>query len=670
MVKEDKFGFDNVEKQDVIVNDANVGRAGVQETEFKTEMIEVGSCVTLAPGKSASGLKEGSVYQVVKTPTKTTVVVQLTDDKNSDEVEKDQLKFLYNRQPKARAWPPANVTKQGNAGVVIANGVAILVLLGFLAFCASYIYIAVKQRENPPITISYDAKRDFKLPTFAICPTSTALSDAEIGNIGRVDKNGNFIAMKLDPETQQFYSEVNGQKDFYQVPTWEGGSFSAGDQGLLTYGPCSDEDKCKGCTKDGNDVAVTGSTDCLFNKDPTKGPPECRKTDGSTHCKVSRRARNLGSKRRHGPAPAPRHRRTETKSIMASTVRFGDNNAGGTFDGAALGYCRVGDSVCTIEKFQPLWKSDSYMDQLYDGELEESELQGPVLTGPCSDSDGCAGCTQDGQGSTVSGSADCQFEQWAGECRRKVGDDHCQTSGRRRQETPRRRRQEGSTPDDGYVAPDQTKVGWAFDYDLEHCIAFNKERITALESGESFRKGGKDLEVYIPYVGEPGGTAPAFDLFMFDADLDTVKTSVEPGYNYIQDKEYAWEYYSLRGKGKTEAKFMQRFLVTLSDGTENSFQLANIEFTPWNPNYGGENEGGSEIHLTIYQDDMGPQVLTEVDPVDALAMIGLFGGTFAIFWAVYSMTVGTYFPDGTVSESFVRCLGTPPMDLPAARGSV
>ena len=48
--------------------------------------------------------------------------------------------------------------------------------------------------------------------------------------------------------------------------------------------------------------------------------------------------------------------------------------------------------------------------------------------GVCSESDGCAGCTRDGDGNAVAGDADCQWGGAYGECRLKDDSNHCERS--------------------------------------------------------------------------------------------------------------------------------------------------------------------------------------------------------------------------------------------------
>merc|ERR1719271_1424314 len=133
--------------------------------------------------------------------------------------------------------------------------------------------------------------------------------------------------------------------------------------GCHEHPPCSEADACEGCMYDGNGNSVSGSSDCMYDYDPSSGDYNCRLSmDTMIGC------------HEHPPC---------TEADACEGCMFDGND-----------YSLNGGTECTY---------DPGLQKCYRNDLTSSCVYIPR----CSSIDYCAGCTVDGNGNSVSGSSDC-----------------------------------------------------------------------------------------------------------------------------------------------------------------------------------------------------------------------------------------------------------------------
>ncbi|EOD27539.1 hypothetical protein EMIHUDRAFT_468827 [Emiliania huxleyi CCMP1516] len=201
---------------------------------------------------------------------------------------------------------------------------------------------------------------------------------------------------------------------------------------------CSESDGCAGCTRDGDGNAVAGDADCQW------GGAECRLKDGSGHCERSddESLAALQINITQSP-PEPLVSEADMCDIVINLIQQPVAACMVTRESQVDSYVytvTIVDTFAAADAAAFANDPDNEVEVLISGELssvtsstidivsvEAAVVPVPPGLGPgCSESDGCAGCTRDGDGNAVAGDADCQ---WGGaECRLKDGSGHCERS--------------------------------------------------------------------------------------------------------------------------------------------------------------------------------------------------------------------------------------------------
>lgn len=179
------------------------------------------------------------------------------------------------------------------------------------------------------------------------------------------------------------------------------------------------------------------------------------------------------------------------------------------------------------------------------------------------------------------------------------------------------------------------------------CMVINPDVKLPAKQGASYAEAFiRTIKLDARYTGTPGGDAPYFALLMIDTTV--AKLLAATAFD-----DFTYNDYIIHGEGDTYTKFKSTTTVKLDKSTTNSFELTSFEHVKYN-------KESNKLSLSIYPDTAGPLYFTETDPVDVQAFVGLFGGSFAIFWTLYKLAVGIYYPnEDEKPRGYVRCFGKP-----------